>query len=581
MRRSIKWTIAAAAVAALLAGVYRWPMASARVGAELNRAMPPIGLHWRGPARVTFALLPWPTLRVVGVDLVANDGHNVLTASEARFPLSIFALIGGHFLPAGATFDNPTALVDLDAAPALAEERAVAEDSQGGGAGAWAHVGVRGGVLHIVSASRRLDTLIESLDGGIDWPSADAPLRVAMVGAWRDEHVTIRGRIDNPSDALSRRPTGVALNIASRPLAFDVAGEWGGLGERTFAGTLTAEIRSLSALKRLQGGDGAPFLLGDSFSLSGKAQVAGEAVMLSEAAVTASGQKFDGALTFARQGGRYAISGTLAADQLDLAALTGPPPDLVTPAGDWSQTPFAYAPPTDLDLDLRLSAARLAWRDHVVADAAGALMCKAGACTATLLEATAFQGTLKGQLSVARGARGLTTQATVSLTDADVGAAFADVGWSGFRGHGDIEADLRATGFAVSDSILSLAGGASATLTAGAIDGVSIEEALRRSQRHAIDVARDLGDGATHFLRGRVRLTIAGGAATIDEGHAEGPGSTVDLGGMIDIANRSWQAQARAMQTDSHGDPSADAARLTIILSGPWSAPNVSVAPGG
>jgi AsmA protein len=581
MRRRVKWTIAAIAVAALFAGVYRWPLASARVGAELNRATPPIGLHWRGPDRVTFALLPWPTLRVIGVDLVATDGHSVLTASEARFPLSVLALVGGHFLPVGATLDNPTALVDLDAAPALAEERAVAAESHGGGSDAWAHVRLRGGVLHVVSASRRLDTLIESLDGGFDWPSADAPLRVSLVGAWRDEHVTIRGRVDNPSDALSRRATGVALSIASRPLEFSADGVWGGAGETTFGGTLTAEIHSLSALMRLEGGDSAPFLLGDSFSLSGKAQVAGEAVMLSDAAVTASGQKFDGALTFARQGGRYALSGTLAADQLDLAKLIGTPPNLLTPAGDWSQTPFAYAPPTDLDLDLRLSAAHLAWRDHAVADAAGALMCKTGACTATLLEANAYQGTLKGQLSVARGARGLTTQATVSLVDADLGAAFAEFGWSGFRGHGDADIDLRATGFAASDSVLSLAGRASATLTAGVIDGVSVEEALRRSQHHAIDVARDLGDGATHFLRGRVRLTIANGSATIDEGRIEGPGSAIDLGGMIDIADRSWQAQARAVQTDSQGAPSAEAARLTMILSGPWSAPNVSVAPGG
>ena len=581
MRRSVKWTIAAAAVAAILAGVYRWPMASARVGAELDRATPPIGLHWRGPARATFALLPWPTLRVVGVDLVAADGRNVLTASEARFPLSIFALMRGRFLPVGATLDNPTALVDLDAAPALAEERAVAEDSHDGGSGAWAHVRLRGGILHVVSASRRLDTLIESLDGGLDWPRADAPLRIALVGAWRDERVTIRGRVDNPSDALSRRATGVALSVASRPVQFEAEGSWGGAGETSFVGTLSAEIRSLSALKRLLGGDGAPFLLGDSFSLSGKAQAAGEAMTLSEAAVTASGQKFDGALTFTRQGGRYAVSGTLAGDQFDLAALTGPPPAFLTPSGDWSQIPFAYAPPTDLDLDLRISAARLQWRDHAVTDAAGSLMCKAGACTATLHEATAYQGTLKGQLSVARGARGLTTQATVSLTDGDLGAAVADLGWSGFHGRGDIEADLHSAGFAASDSILSLSGQATATLTTGAIDGVSVEEALRRSQRRVVDVARDLGNGATHFSRGQVRLTVANGAATIDHGRIEGPGSTIDFGGMIDIANHAWQAQARAVQTDSQGAPSSDAARLTIILSGPWSAPNVSVAPGG
>jgi AsmA protein len=581
MRRSVKWTIAAAAVAAMLAGVYRWPMTSARVGAELNRATPPIGLHWRGPARVTLALLPWPTLRVVGVDLVAADGHSVLTAPEARFPLSLFALMGGRFLPVGATLDSPTALIDLDAAPALAEERAVAEDSRDGGSGAWAHVRLRGGVLHVVSASRRLDTLIESLDGGLDWPRADAPLRVSLVGAWRDERITIRGRVDNPSDALSRGATGVALSIASRPLALEADGAWGDGGEASFVGTLTAEIRSLSALKRLLGGDDAPFLLGDSFSLSGKAQAAGEAMTLSEAAVTASGQKFDGALTFARQGGRYAVSGTLAADQFDLSALIGPPPDLLTPAGDWRETPFAYASPTDLDLDLRLSAASLEWGGGAVEDAAGSLMCRAGACTATLLDANAYQGTLKGQFSVTRGARGLATQATVSLADADLGAAFADFGWSGFHGRGDVAANLHATGFAASDSVLSLAGQASATLTTGAVDGVSVEEALRRSQRRSVDLARGLGNGTTHFSRGRLRLSIADGVATIDEGRVEGPGSTIDFSGMIDFAARACQAQARAVQSDSEGAPSPDAARLTIILSGPWSAPNVTVAPGG
>ena len=104
---------------------------------------------------------------------------------------------------------------------------------------------------------------------------------------------------------------------------------------------------------------------------------------------------------------------------------------------------------------------------------------------------------------------------------------------------------------------------------------------MRRAQRHPIDVARDLVDGSTHFSRGRVRLTLADGAATIDEGHFEGPGTAIDLSGVIDVAGRTWQAQARAVQADAEGAPSPNAGRLTIVLSGPWSAPNVSAAPGG
>jgi len=579
MRRSVKWSIAVAAIVAIGAGFCRWPIASARVGVELNRVMPPIGLHWRGPARAYFALLPWPTLRVIGVDLFAADGHSVLTAPSARFPLSLAALTRGRFAPTGATLESPTALIDLDAAPALAEERVVAEDS-GAGLSAWGRVRLLGGVMHVVSASRHIDTLIEGLDGGLDWPQADSPLRASVAGSWRGERVAIRGRVDNLGQALRRRAAKVALTIESRPLALSVDGAWDGSGEPSFVGTLDADIRSLAALKRLLDVEDAPFPLGDAFSMSGKAQVSGQTMTLSDATVTASGQKLEGALSIARSAERYAVSGSLAADQLDLLTLIKPPPELLSPTGEWSQTPFAFSPPADVDLDLRLSAARLQWGPHAIADAAGALMCKLGSCVATLLEANAYQGALKGELTVARGARGLTTVAKLSLVGADLGAICTEFGRSAFHGIGDVEATLRSTGFAPSDSILSLAGEASATVRSGAIDGFSIEDAIRHSQRRPGDIARDFVDGVTHFSEARLRLAIADGVATIGEGRVEGPGTAIDLGGMIDFAQRSWQAQARATQADTEGAPSPDAARLTIVLSGPWSAPNVSAAPG-
>ena len=107
MRRSVKWAIAAAAAAAATtAGFYRWPIASSRVGVEFNRAMPAIGLHWRRPARASLTLLPWPSLSVVGVDLVAADGRSLLTAPTARFSLSLAALARGHFTPDGVTLES-------------------------------------------------------------------------------------------------------------------------------------------------------------------------------------------------------------------------------------------------------------------------------------------------------------------------------------------------------------------------------------------------------------------------------------------------------------------------------------------
>ena len=581
MRLSVKLTIALAAALALFAGFYRWPIASARVGVEFNRATPPIGLRWRGPARATLTLLPWPTLRVVGVDLLEADGRSLLTAPTARFPLLLGALLRGRFAPTGAMLDSPTALVDLDAAPALAEERAVADDTGEESVGAWSSVRLHGGVLRVVSASRRLDTLIENLDGALDWRRADSPLRFALAGAWRGQSVSINGRIDSPRDALHNRATGVGVSIASPPLALTADGQWGGEGAPGFAGRLSLDIRSLAAATRLLGGEASPFPLGDAFMLSGAAQSAGDALTLSEAKVTAAGQQLNGALSLARQDGRYAISGTLAADKLDLAALAGPQPNPLTLAGEWSDQPFAFSPPRDIDLDLRLSATRLEWRGHGVDDAAGSLMCKLGRCTAALLEASAYQGALKGELRLARVARGLDAQANLTLTDADLGAAFAELGWSGYHGRGDVAATLKSTGFAASDSVLSLSGEASATLKAGAVDGVSVEEAMRRSLRRPVDVARDLGNGATRFSAAKLRVSLAAGSATIEEGRVEGPGSTIALSGTIDIAARTLEARALAKQSDAQGSPSPDAAQLTITLFGPWSAPSVVTSSGG
>jgi AsmA protein len=581
MRLSVKLTIALAAGLALLAGFYRWPIASTRVDAEFNRATPPIGLHWRGPARATLTLLPWPTLRVVGVDLLEADGRSLLAAPTGRFPLSLAGLLHGRFAPTGAMLDSPTALFDLDAAPALAEERAVAADTGEESVGAWSSVRLHGGVLRVVSASRHLDTLIENLEGALAWRRADSPLRFALTGAWRGQSVSINGRVDSPRDALHNRATGVGVSIVSTPFALAANGQWGGEGAPGFVGRLSIDIRSLAAATRLLGGEASPFPLGDAFMLSGDVQSAGDALTLSKAKVTATGQQLNGALTLDRRDGRYAISGTLAADKLDLAALAGPQPDPLTSAGEWSDQPFAFAPPRDIDLDLRLSATRLAWRDHGVDDAAGSLMCRLGRCTAALLEASAYQGALKGELRLARVARGLEAQATLSLTDADLGAAFTDFGWSGYHGHGDVEATLKSTGFAASDSVLSLSGEASATLKAGAVDGVSVEEAMRRSLRRPVDVARDLGNGATRFSLAKLRLSLAAGSATIEEGHVEGPGSTIDLSGTIDIAARTIEARALATQSDAQGAPSPNAAQLTIMLFGPWSAPNVATSPGG
>ena len=155
---------------------------------------------------------------------------------------------------------------------------------------------------------------------------------------------------------------------------------------------------------------------------------------------------------------------------------------------------------------MRISAAHADWRGHRIDDAAGSLICNDGRLTAKLLQANAYQGVLKGQLTLARGANGLETQLAGSLVDADIGAALADFGETATK-------DAAASSFPCDRPVsrrptpsLPLSGTVSLDLQPGVIDGVNVEEALRRSQRRPTDVARDMAIGQTTFTRARAQL---------------------------------------------------------------------------
>jgi len=583
MRLGAKWAIALVCVLGVgAAATYRWPVRSANVESAVNQAISSnLGLRLRRPASATFALLPWPTLRVVGVELADAQEHSVLSAPTATFQLSIANLVRGKVVPRAAMLQSPTALIDLDAIPAAAETDAHAPDDEEEPPALWSRVRLHAGVLHVVSASQGFDTLIESVEGSLDWPAGDRPLQLSVTGAWRDQSVAIEGTIDNPRNGLEGRSTGLRLDIAARPLSLKLDGVWSGGGGGGFTGDVAAQIHSLDALQRLLGATSALSVAGDALSIKGKMQTTSGSLQLSDSHFELAGQTLDGALTVARQDERYAISGSLAADSLRLDALLPVSPAPMTVDGQWSPLPFGFRPPRNVDLDLRLSIAHAIWLGHRIDDAAASLMCRDGRLALKLLEATAYQGAMRGELNLAEGAGGLEAQISGSLSDADFGAAFADFGWSAYRGRGGLEFNLRSTGFTPSNAISSLTGAVSLDLQAGVVSGVSIEEAIRRSRRRPIDIPRDMTTGQTTFSRAHAQFDIAGGQATIRTARVEGPGAVVSVEGAFDLAARHLNARLVATQADGQGSPSVDAAKLTIVLSGPWSAPAVSTAPGG
>src|SRR5271156_6206386 len=545
MRVGGKWALSALGALIVLgvlgAGVYRWPIDPARVAAELNSATAPVGgLHWGRPGRASFKLLPRPVLRMIDVELL------------------------------GAKLLNPTALIDLDAARDGAEQ-IIAKPTT-----LLTRVEVEGGVAKIVSADLRLDTLIENVDGWLRWTKVYRPLDFSLSGVWRGEPVALSGHVASPLELRAGRPSQADLKITARPAELAFAGTWTPGVKGTFDGDLTTRIRSLSEVERWIGVPSAPPIAAQEIALQGKAVGSSGALALSEARLDVGGQRFDGSLEFSRLAGKTSVSGTLAADTLDISALWDQPAPILDSSGRWSRQPLISAPSRTLDLDLRVSASHASWGDHRIEAAAASVMQKDRRLTVRLLDATSCQGQLSGEFSIQGAPNGLQLEASASLANGDIGAVLSEWGVTAFTGRGGYEGSFRATGASAAELAASLTGSSEIELQDGAINGVNFEQALRRSRRRPVDFARDLAIGETNFSFARARLEITGGQAQIVEARMEGPGAIVQVQGAIDIAAQQWRARIEAVQASEIGEPSVDAARLAIDLFGPWSAPTIA-----
>ena len=338
---------------------------------------------------------------------------------------------------------------------------------------------------------------------------------------------------------------------------------------------MTASVPSIAALAALLEARPPPFLAANDIAVSGKLKAAPDALTLGDATMTSAEQTFEGAIEIADPGGRPAVSGTLAAETLALEPLLGPPQRLFDSSGGWSAKPFALTPPQTFDLDLRLSASRLDVYGRNLADAAASLMVTDGKLSMNLIDAAAYGGRVNGEAALSCVGDDLKLSARGELTDADLGAALADFGRSTATGRGAARFSIETSGVSPAAAVAALTGTAALEAADGGIVGVNLEEALRRSQRRPIDVARDMRLGGTAFDKLAVSLNLENGRVQVTRGAMESRGVSAGLEGVIDLVAQGWALRVNAVQTDAAGAESQNAAHLTLDIEGPWIAPTI------
>ena len=578
MRRVVAWGCAAALILALAAcGFVRWPLRPASVGDSLNAAFGASPrLHWSAPEAATFALFPWPSLRVVDARLNDAYGVNLLSAPTARLDLSLVELIHGRIAPARAILVSPTVTLDIDRLPfAGAADGSAAPASVAGALTPLASLSLSNGVVRILSHKRGLDTLIANVRGRLDGLTIGNQLRFDLSAVWRNTPVALLGVLGDPEAAAKGAPSPFAFALNSPFAKFAFSGELAGGDMPSAEGDMTASISSIAALTAFLNAESPLDLASDDLTITAKIKAEPDTFMLGDATLTSAGQTFEGALQIALSGGRPTVSGTLAADAVALAPLLGSSERLYDPADGWSAKPFALAAPPPFDLDLRLSAARLDVYGRALSNAAASVIVNGGRLSANLIEAAAYDGRLEGEAAVEWLGQDLKIRARGELAAADLGAAFADFGRPVATGRGGARFAVETSGASPAAAIAGLSGSASLEAANGGIVGVNLEEALRRSQRRPIDVARDMRLGGTAFDTLGVSFMLDNGRARVERGAMTSRGVGAELEGLVDLVTRRWDLRLTAVQTDAAGEESQNAAHLTLDIDGPWSAPNI------
>jgi AsmA protein len=524
------------------------------------------GLDLRVGGRSTVAFLPVPRVKFEEIELSTVDGTAIARGGQLRGELRILPLLTGRLQLAELSLTGTTIT-------------AASKDPWTGPAKrVRARLGERAPPLHI----RRLIltgatvTLPDPVDGSeavlrnvdvlANWPRSDGPLDLVASLRWRGEPVKVTLAGLEPGALLSGELNRVSADVESPLGRLNLAGEvqtgadWRASGRCAFS---TPSAREFLRWTRL-GVPLGPLLA--ATALDGDFTASRNGVAWPAMRLTLGTDRLDGALAARFDGPRPRITGTLAAETLDLTQQAGAVAPLRTSWGSWSAERLDLNGLTEaLDLDLRVSATHARFGAVKLTDMAANVLVKAGRVEASLARAGLHRGDVKGRASLASAPSGVNVKLHGSFERVDVGALLADLGqarWLSGSGHGQIA--LEGAGGSPAEFARRIQGRATLAVGGGELLGASLVETLRRVDRRPLSTALDWKGGRTAFDHAHVALAVGDGTAEVTEGGFVSAALRGVLRGRASLADRSLAMKAEIGRAEA---PRADAVRA--FLPGP------------
>jgi AsmA protein len=528
----------------------------------------------RGDASVSL----FPTGRVSFDDVTLDDkqtGAAALSAEHVVARLRFFPLLIGRVAIADISLVRPTITIVFNADRSSnwsGHIEALGHRLQNPPASAaFSEIRIEDGTVVLRDQTNETKETLTGVQFSLAWPSISRSFAATGAFSWRNEPMSASISFTDFAATLRGERSGLKVRLAGAPFNFGFDGYISYRPTLRMEGTVAADTVSLRDMLRWAGQQPPPGGGLARFALKAQANVAGETVVLLKAHLELDDNVGEGVLTFA---GRHALQGTLATESLDLTPYISTVRLLTGGEQGWDSKPIALGGLDSMDVDLRLSAARVSIASAKLGRTAVAATLRGGRVTVAIGESEAFGGVVKGTLGIARSAEGAGVKAQMQFANVDLEHCLAELfGIRRLEGKGNLAFAIESDGASVYELAKGLNGTADLVSRKGAITGLNVEQLLRRIERRPLSGLGDFRIGKTPYETLTVKLNIVNGIAKVEDVHMEGSAVGLGLSGSASIPARELDLRGTATLLPTGAAPALPLFELPFMVQGPWNDP--------
>jgi AsmA protein len=574
--------LAAAVFAALVALPLLIPADTVRdaIKAEI-RAVTGLDPVLRG--EVAVSLVPNGTVVFDQVALGDNrGGEPAMTVEQLVVRLRFFPLLIGRVQIADVSLVRPTITIAFmpDGSSnwsSHVEMLARALQPSPDRMASFSEIRIGDGKVILRNEARQLTETLSNVEFALAWPSISRTFAATGHFIWRDEVVEGAFSLSDFVAALVGERSGLKVRFSGAPVKLAFDGYISNRPTLRMEGTLAADSPSLRDALRWTAHRAPPSGGFGRFALKAQTNVVGGNIALSGVNVELDGNVGEGALTFMADG-RQSIQGTLAAEGLDLTPYVSAIRLLTSGDRSWERVPIKLDSLNGIDVDLRLSAARVTLAAARLGRTAVAANLRGGHFTVTVGESEAFGGVVKGSLGLAQSPGGAAFKAQLQFADVDLDQTLGELfGIRRIEGKGNLGFAVDSKGESVYGLTQALNGTANLISRKGAIAGLNVEQLLKRLAKSPLSRGNELSSGKTPYDLLSANVKIDEGTIKAEDVRIEGPALRLALAGSASIPARDLDltgtASLLAVAASGAADAAPPAFELPFVIQGAWDDP--------